>query len=250
MKIKFMQDIIDSIRGKKHVSFNNILKKCFLISRKLDLIKISKLLSSGENIKLNLGCGNDYKEGWINIDNNYYGTDYKLDFNWDLSKLLLFPDESVDYIFSEHFFEHLTYQQALLLMKDCYRCLKDGGIIRTAMPDLKASVEAYINADWKKKSKEIILDMEKDATKEEIQVVENLYVNLRSGAEYLNIVFREHDDSHKWLYDYEEFTHLLNEAGFIEFKQYDAGYSDDENLKNIERRKHCQSLIVEARKNG
>ena len=30
-------------------------------------------------LKLNLGCGNDYKEGWINIDNNSANNIKKLD---------------------------------------------------------------------------------------------------------------------------------------------------------------------------
>jgi len=89
------------------------------------------------NIKLHLGCGTIYKEGWINIDNNSDKNIQKLDLDWDLRNSLPFPDNSVDFIFNEHFLEHLTVEEGIQAIKDFFRVLKPGGTMRIAMPDLE-----------------------------------------------------------------------------------------------------------------
>ena len=48
---------------------------------------------------------------------------------------LPFKDASFSFIFSEHFFEHLFLDEAGGLLKECFRCMKRGGVIRTVVPD-------------------------------------------------------------------------------------------------------------------
>jgi predicted SAM-dependent methyltransferase len=48
---------------------------------------------------------------------------------------LPFADNSINFIFSEHFFEHLFLDDALALLKECHRVLKPYGVIRTCVPD-------------------------------------------------------------------------------------------------------------------
>jgi predicted SAM-dependent methyltransferase len=67
---------------------------------------------------LNIGCGTDYKDGWINIDNNSDNNIEKLDLNWDLRNPLPYKRNSVDFIFNEHFVEHLTVEEAQVIIKD------------------------------------------------------------------------------------------------------------------------------------
>src|SRR5579863_8682139 len=55
-------------------------------------------------VKLNCGCGPMVKPGWLNID-----MEKRADLQLDLRKGLPFPDKSVSFIYSEHFFEHLEY---------------------------------------------------------------------------------------------------------------------------------------------
>lgn len=56
---------------------------------------------------------------------------------WEFKKgdCLPIPDRSIDFIFSEHFFEHLLFPDAVALFRECSRVLKPGGIIRTVVPD-------------------------------------------------------------------------------------------------------------------
>ena len=55
-------------------------------------------------MKLHLGCGNDYKKGYINCD---ISPEVKYDKIVDLEKKLPFEDDSVEEVLAEHVFEHV-----------------------------------------------------------------------------------------------------------------------------------------------
>jgi SAM-dependent methyltransferase len=48
---------------------------------------------------------------------------------------LPFDDSSLHYIFSEHFFEYLFFDEAMALLRECHRVLATSGVIRTIVPD-------------------------------------------------------------------------------------------------------------------
>ena len=74
-------------------------------------------------VKLNLGCGPDYRKGWVNIDlNKSVKTDKKVDF---LEKGIPYKDNSVDEIFCKNLFEHVPNPLDFLL--EMKRVLKKGG---------------------------------------------------------------------------------------------------------------------------
>ena len=76
-------------------------------------------------IRLNLGCNNDYREGWINIDHdNSVKVDYAIDFEQDVFP---FEDNSVDYTEIGYTLEHLS--NIFWLMEEVYRICKPNGII-------------------------------------------------------------------------------------------------------------------------
>lgn len=55
---------------------------------------------------------------------------------YDLSQLPYpWPDESADGILLSHYLEHWTTQDALKQLKECYRVLKPGGVVRISVPD-------------------------------------------------------------------------------------------------------------------
>lgn len=98
---------------------------------------VRRLLDCEGDVKLNIGCGTDCKDGWINIDNNSDENIEKLDLNWDLRYLLPFPENSVGYIFNEHFIERVTVEEGQVAIRDLMRVLKPGGVMRIATPDLE-----------------------------------------------------------------------------------------------------------------
>lgn len=188
-----------------------------------------KGLLQREVVKLNVGCGTDYKEGWINIDNNSDHNIQRLDLNWDMRNPLPFPEESVDFIFNEHFFEHLPVDDGVKTMQELRRVLKPGGVMRIAMPNLESVVNSYMN---------VPLD--------EDPVIKEFGLNfIKTRAEWMNISFRWW--GHMWLYDWEELDRRLRQAGFTRFKRQKLRKSKYRELANLEVR-NGSTLIVEATK--
>lgn len=106
-----------------------------LIRNRIRLIKIKK---RREAIKLHLGCGEEKREGWINIDIN---KKVDPDLAADVKNLGMFTDGSVDEIECCHLFEHLTYPEAVKAMKEWHRILKQGGRLYLELPNLERCVE-------------------------------------------------------------------------------------------------------------
>ncbi len=92
---------------------------------------------SAAAIRLHLGCGPEYREGWINVDTN---AESKADIVSDVKKLPVFTDSSVDVIEACHLFEHLTYYDAVAALDEWSRVLKPGGELFLEMPDLDACI--------------------------------------------------------------------------------------------------------------
>lgn len=84
-----------------------------------------------EEKRVNLGCGRDIKEGWMNYDK--YPKSKKVKYI-DLDQLPLpFKKDSVDYIYMCHVFEHLIINRQDF-MEDVHRILKVGGVVEINVP--------------------------------------------------------------------------------------------------------------------
>lgn len=80
-------------------------------------------------MRLNLGCGNDYMEGYINCDR----TDkVKVDKVVDLEKPLDFKSDSISEVNCFHILEHIT--NFIPLMHELHRICKDDSIIKIKTP--------------------------------------------------------------------------------------------------------------------
>lgn len=108
-------------------------------------------------IRLNLGCGDKRKPGWVNVDLHAPDADLRL----DLREPLPFPDGSVEYIYCEHFFEHLDFpnvedamatvletperpSEALSFLRECLRVLIPGGVLDVVVPDAERKIGMYV----------------------------------------------------------------------------------------------------------
>jgi len=97
-------------------------------------------------LKLNIACGRDYKEGFINIDS--VERENELDMIIDVTKEFPFEKESVEYIYAEQFIEHLNWIQGSRFLRDCFYVLKRGGILRLVLPDYKKIFQKYLDRDY------------------------------------------------------------------------------------------------------
>jgi predicted SAM-dependent methyltransferase len=177
-------------------------------------------------MKLHLGSGMRLLEnGWLNVDSwEGYQNHPALYFRHDLRKPLPHADNSADYIYSEHFIEHLSREEGLAMFKEIFRLLKPNGIMRVATPNLAELVDAYnkkqLNrwASWQPKSPCRILND-----------------GLTSWG-------------HKFTYDEEEMINALTSCGFVDISSQPYGESSHPELRGLEHRPRQNDLIMEARK--
>jgi predicted SAM-dependent methyltransferase len=138
---------------------------------------------------LNLGCGDRYSNGkeWINIDILAHGPNVMA---YDLKKGIPFPDNSFDFVYHSHVFEHIPKSQADSFIKECIRVLRPNGIFRIVVPDLEQIVLNYIrileNGLQDLKSTEIAADYDWVMLEMYDQVVRN-----KSGGEMIKFVSDE-----------------------------------------------------------
>jgi predicted SAM-dependent methyltransferase len=124
---------------------------------------------SNISVKLNLGCGKQFVDGWVNVDYalgarickmpliGHFAKKLKIfNANWNpaiyLHNLVTpFPwaDGSVDIVYSSHTVEHMTRAQGQQFLSECVRVLKPGGILRIVVPDLRAIVDRYVAGNLK-----------------------------------------------------------------------------------------------------
>ena len=200
--------------------------------------KIRKYLKSTEEPKLQIGCGRNPMKGWLNTDISLlcvYGV------YMDAGKPFPLPDASFNYVYSEHLFEHLTYHQAVNMLKESYRVLKPGGVIRITTPNLQFLLGLY-------------QEPEKPIHKEYIE-----YSTKNAGipATPVYMINRFHTAwGHKIIYDKETLKDLLEQAGFKDICYCEVSQSTHAALRNVEGHfkripaefNRLESMVVEATK--
>ncbi len=97
-------------------------------------------------MKLNLGSGQQKKEGFINTDSN---PESKPDILRDIMRGLPFANEVAEEIHAEHLIEHLDTADFIFLFNECWRVLRDGGELHLKAPYYKMKW-AYIDPSHKR----------------------------------------------------------------------------------------------------
>lgn len=95
---------------------------------------------------LNLGCGGHFSTGpeWLNMD--IAPQDSRFVHQYQLQLGIPFSDCSFEGVYHSHILEHFPRGQVLPFLRECYRVLKPGGVIRIAVPDLEQILRAYLAA--------------------------------------------------------------------------------------------------------
>lgn len=90
---------------------------------------------------LNIGCGNHYHADWVNLDLISDSIDVT---PHDITCGLPFVENSFDAVYHSHLLEHLNPNDGIVLLEQCYRVLKPGGIVRIVVPDLERIAMLYL----------------------------------------------------------------------------------------------------------
>ncbi|MEZ4958753.1 MAG: hypothetical protein R2830_02930 [Saprospiraceae bacterium] len=161
---------------------------------------LKKLRTTDLPLKINFGCGPLAHPGWVNVDyikseNTYY---------YDLRDKLPLKGGIASNIHCEHFMEHLTQEDAIQFMKECFRLLQPGGLFRIIVPDAEKYIKAYAKND--------------DDYFSHLSKLGNAAHPFRTKIEIINQMFRMGGD-HLFAWDFETMSLYLKEAGFSKVKR-------------------------------
>lgn len=162
-------------------------------------------------IKVNLGCGwRNFGKDWIHVD----GGDYAhLSKKYKTIELYEFADNSIDVIYASHLIAYFDQVELSALLKQWFRKLKKGGVLRLATPNFEVMVELYNSCQVKLED-----------------ITGPLYGKMQMGEETIY---------HKTTYDCITLEKLLKEAGF--------NYTTPYNWKNTDHAQfddHSQAYLA------
>jgi len=139
--------------------------------------------------KLHIGCGNRYIPGFVHIDARKLP---HVDYVASADKLDMFDNDSVDLIYACHVLEHFGRQEIEHVLREWYRVLKVGCVLRLAVPDFEKLAEVY------QKTKDIRL----------------ILGSLVGRQDYP-------ENTHYVVFDYDSLSEALAKAGFKDIHRYD-----------------------------
>ena len=201
-------------------------------------------------MKLNLGCGDVAPPEWVNVDFAIGARLCKIPVigkisrrflrsNWNPSIVLhdlrtRFPwaDDSVDIVYSSHSLEHLTRADGERFMRETFRVLRVGGIVRIVVPDLWLEVDRYRSGDCDARDFLSALNIADSA---EAPFIKRIY-GMLSGQ------------GHRCMYDEASLGDLMTSSGFTivrrqPFESAIPGIADIEGAAQTE-----DALIIEGYK--
>src|SRR5262249_42083876 len=91
-------------------------------------------------MRLHLGCGSKYIPGFVHVDIEKYP---HIDFQTGVDTLTFAQDSSVELIYACHVLEHFGRHEVDEVLREWFRVLKRGGVLRLAVPDFEAVVQQY-----------------------------------------------------------------------------------------------------------
>jgi predicted SAM-dependent methyltransferase len=94
-------------------------------------------------MKLNLGCGHDYLEGYLNVD---ISVDSLADAVMEAHNLQV-GSAAVETIVAAQLIEHLGFFKGKYFLAECFRVLRPEGTLRLETPHLERSFEIFLAGD-------------------------------------------------------------------------------------------------------
>ena len=187
---------------------------------------LKNYLDNSTATKLQLGAGTNVLPGWFNTDYFARPTVFFL----DVTKTFPFPDNIFEWAFSEHHIEHISYQDAQVMLSETYRVMKPGGYIKIITPDLHKYIQSY--GDRTLQSPVIKQHVTDWIYGGFYNASTYIPVNDYYDAHFINDIFLNYE--HRFIYDEQSLKILLEKAGFINVLCNNAITLVHPELENIE----------------
>lgn len=191
-----MREIMDSMRKMLNIFSVPYLYILKWTKNSTGRLKMHSMTASHGGLNIHLGCGDRHISGMLNCE---YRATRAADVVMDCGNLKRFKSQSARMIFSHAFFEHLYRNQQLPLLQDCFRVLKDDGIlVFLGIPDFEVIAKHYLSHS--------------PGIKGPIFDLYNVYRYTHGDPEIAQGYWLE--QLHKSIFDKRYLTTLLSSAGF------------------------------------
>ncbi len=228
---------------------------------------------------LQCGSGPQLRQGWLNTDMLHLrtrdgeevepgriavfdGNFYFLEHN--ATEPFPFADESFDWVYSEHFIEHLDPGDAIAWLADVRRILRPGGHLRVSTPDLGKYIRGYLEQGAESAFlqrhhelmaphlRQFMIDPDDQSQPEHRRNFKRRFFSGEDAipsrrAFMVNQIFFFW--AHRWIYDFDELRHALSKAGFdpagVVEQSYRQGREPEVAELDLEHR-NDESVYVEA----
>lgn len=205
--------------------------------------------------KLHLGCGLMTPPAWLNVDGSFNARLAKYPllhkaarlvagkkdspefakniYGHDLRKRLPWADGSFKAVYASHLLEHMYRADAEFVLRECYRVLKPGGVVRVVVPDLAPLIKGYMTGEFPK-----WLDDHKGMTERADLLIQGLLMRepaqlpANAAKKVYNNMYDFH--SHKWMYDAASLAAMLRRAGFKDITNPGAFESRIAEIREVE----------------
>lgn len=191
-------------------SLRMLRKEIDAYSSHIDPLK--KHFFKGKIEKVQIGGGKHELKDFLNID-----IFEPADVIYDLREGIPLEDEAVQFLFSEHFMEHIDYPKSTkFFAKECFRVTEKGGKVVIGVPDGEKILKGYVEKDESLRKEYMEKWYSNRTCKEDF----NTYIDL------VNYHFRDQDDDEKynphfWDYDFEKLRDLFLSAGFSSVEKWE-----------------------------
>lgn len=101
----------------------------------VDVIDFAALATQAKGLKLNLGCGFDIREGWLNVDLNEF---HKPDLVCDVTWLRTIDDNAAGYVLAQDILEHIHRDRCITALREWNRVLMPDGLLEVRVPNVIA----------------------------------------------------------------------------------------------------------------
>ncbi|MGB2591794.1 MAG: methyltransferase domain-containing protein [Candidatus Acidiferrum sp.] len=211
-----------------------------------------------ELLRLNLGCGLRTGDNWVNVDGSWNArlakrpllrrllaslhiiAKDKSEIPWstkifihDIRKPLPFPDGSANAVFASHVLEHLYIEEGRDLIRESFRVLAKGGVLRVVVPDLNAILREYFG---ERPFGELCPEMASLSPADRVNQRLLMRWPSPSGGNLFYRIYNSWQDfhTHKWMYDSNSLAALFESVGFAEVEPKTSGQSKIDRIEEVE----------------